>query len=482
MASITSLGSGSNLDLESLLTQMVTAEKQAPQALITNRKSLATATISALGSVKSKLSALQTAMAKLKDTSFFAGKTATSSNTDAFTVTADKSADAGSYDISVVNLAKANKIASGNFTDAGATVGSGTLTIGVGGSTFDVAITAGSNDTLAGIRDAINNAAGNTGVKASILTVSDGAGGTASKLVLTANDTGASSQISITVADADGNDTDGTGLSQLYYEKGSATPSLFTEVNAALDATITVDGFTATSSTNQFKDVIAGVTITVVKGATDPLDPPSGTLSVATDTASIKSAISSFVTAYNDYAKTLKTLVTPSTDATDTSSGALSGDSSLLSIRSQLKQIIASPVDGAPSDFSTLAFLGISTNLDGTLSIDDTKLTNALSSRPDDVKTLFAGTNGIAGKFDSLITNLTGGGGLFQTRTDSLNNQLRALDDQQTRLDARIESYTKRYRAQFTALDSLVSQLNSTGSFLTTQLDAAAKIITRKSE
>jgi flagellar hook-associated protein 2 len=477
MASISSLGSGSNLDLESLLTKLVDAEKTPQQTQITNRKALANATISALGSLKSKLSAFRDAQAKLKDPTFFSGKTATSSDTSLFTVSATGTAAAGTYNVGVINLASANKIASGNFTDPATTVGNGTLTIGVGGSTFDVTVTAGVNDTLAGIRDSINNAANNTGVKASILTISDGLGGTASKLVLTANNTGASSQISVAVTDGDATNTDNAGLSQLYYLKSDAGSQL-SEVNAAQDAKITVDGFAATSATNQFASVIEGVTITAVKGAADPLNPPTGALAVTADKTTVQAAVQSFVNAYNDLAKAFSSLTTYNKDS---GAGGLSGDSSLLTIRARVKQILADPVSGAPGDFNSLAFLGISTNKDGTLSTDNTKLTNALTNRLNDVATLFSGSDGVSVKFDSLLGDLVSSSGIFQTRENALNDQLRSLDDQQSALDTRIESFTKRYRAQFTALDTLVTQLNSTGSFLTQQLDAAAKIISRKS-
>ncbi len=477
MASISSLGSGSNLDLESLLTKLVDAEKTPQQTQITNRKALANATISALGSLKSKLSAFRDAQAKLKDATFFSGKTASSSDTSLFTVSATGAAAAGNYNVGVINLASANKIASGNFTDPATTVGNGTLTIGVGGSTFDVTVTAGVNDTLAGIRDSINSAATNTGVKASILTISDGLGGTASKLVLTANNTGASSQISVAVTDGDATNTDNAGLSRLYYLKSDAGSQL-SEVSAAQDAKITVDGFAATSATNQFASVIEGVTITAVKGATDPLNPPTAALAVAADKTTVQAAVQSFVNSYNDLAKAFSSLTTYNKDS---GAGGLSGDSSLLTIRARVKQILADPVNGAPGDFNSLAFLGIGTNKDGTLSTDNTKLTNALTNRLNDVATLFSGSDGVSVKFDALLGDLVSSSGIFQTRENALNDQLRKLDDQQSALDVRIESFTKRYRAQFTALDTLVTQLNSTGSFLTQQLDAAAKIISRKS-
>ena len=371
----------------------------------------------------------------------------------------------------------ANKIASGNFASAGTTVGDGTLTIGVGASTFDVTITAGVNDTLGGIRDAINTATTNTGVKASILTVSDGVGGTVSKLVLTANSTGSAGQISVAVADGDGTPTDNAGLSQLYYLKSDAGSQL-SEINPAQNAKITVDGFTATSNTNQFTDVIEGVTITALKGATDPLNPPAAALTIGADTTTIQGAIEGFVSAYNDLAKVFSSLTTYNKDS---SAGGLSADTSLLSIRSRLKQVLSNPVDGAATDFNTLAFVGVSTNKDGTLTLDKTKLSSALTARLDDVSSLFSGSNGVSGQLDTLVGDLVGSAGIFQTRENALNDQLRRIDDQQATLDLRIESFTKRYRAQFTALDSLVNQLNSTGSFLTQQLDAAAKIISRKS-
>jgi flagellar hook-associated protein 2 len=481
MASISSLGSGSNLDLSSLLDKLVAAEKQAPQDLITSKTKLANATVSAVGTLKSKLSALQDSISKLKDASFYTNKAGTSSDTSVFKVDADTDADAGSYTIGVVNLAQANKIASGNFTDSTTSVGTGTLTIGVGGATFDIAVTAGVNDTVAGIRDAINNASNNTGVKASLLTI-DNNGTPATKLVLTATKTGATSQISVSTVDDDTNNTDNAGLSQLYYSVGDASNSHFSEVNKALDAKITVDGFAATSSTNVFDSVINGVTITAVKGATNPADSstiPTATLSVAADKSAIQSAVDGFVKAYNDVAATFTALTVYDPDTQ--TGGALSADTSILAISNKLKQIIGEPVSGLPTDLNSLAFLGISTNKDGTLSVDDTKLGNVVNSRFDDVKNLLSGLQGTAGKLDSYISNVVGGGGVLQTRTDTLNDQLRSLGDQQTALDQHIADFTKRYTAQFTALDTLVSQLNSTGDFLTQQLDAAAKIISRKS-
>jgi flagellar hook-associated protein 2 len=467
---ISSLGAGSGLDLSGLLTKLVNAEKAPEQAIIDQQTSTVNAEISALGTLQSKLTAFQTALANLKDTSDFNSKTATSSDTSLFTATAVTTADVSSYKIGVISVAQANKIASANFASQDTSVGSGTLTIGVGGKTFDVAITAGVNDSVAQIRDAINSAPNNTGVKASLLTVSNGSGGTAVKLVLTSTSTGAASQISVSTTDSDGNNTDASGLSQLYYSKSDTTNSRLSEINAAQDAQITVDGFTATSSTNTFSNTIPGVTITALKGATDPLNPPTGQLSIGVDTSSAAKSVQAFVDAYNDLATTFKQLA--GYDTTTQTAGPLFGDSSVSLIQSRIQQALTSPVSGAASDLNNLALIGITTNADGTLSFDTDKFSSVTDGRFADLGKLFAGTTGVAGQLDSLINQFTSSGGTLSAHQQALSDQLQQLKDQQTALDARIADFQTRTQAQFAALDAIVQQLNQTSSYLTQQFDA----------
>lgn len=475
MATTSALGSGSGLDLTSLLSQMITSEKQPQIDLITQKTTKVSTTISALGALKSAASSFQTALADLKDPKFFNSHTATSGDTSMFSVTAEGTADAGSYSISVLNLASANKIASGSFANPDAEVGTGKLSIGVGDETFDVDITS-DNNSLADIRDAINNAPNNTGVKASLLTISDGAGGTATKLVLTAKDTGAKSQISISAADDDGNNTDGSGLSQLYYSKSDEANSHFSEVKPALDAQITIDGFAATSSTNEFKDSITGVTITALKPITDSdKNPTSADLNVAVDTNSIKTAIQKFVTAYNAYAGTynMMTSYTPASGTTTAATaGPLLGNSSASLLNNRMRQGLTSTVADAAPNFNSLASVGITTKADGTLEIDDAKLSKALSGNMDDVAKLFSGDNGVAGRLDKQLSDALSSTGLFQNTQNTLQSQLDDLQKQATDLDTRMAAKEASYRAQFTALDTLVAQLKQTGSFLTQQLSS----------
>jgi flagellar hook-associated protein 2 len=465
---ISALGTGSGIDLSGLLTNILSAEKAPRQNIITQRTTQTNTTISALGTLKSSVSSLNDAMTALKDAAAFTKRSATSSDSTLFTVAADGTADAGNYTVGVINLASANKIASGNFSAPDAAVGTGKLTVSVGGSAFDVDIDS-TNNTLAGIRDAINKAPGNTNLKASILTVSNGSGGTASKLVLTANKTGANSQIAVTVADSsDANNTDNLGLSQLYYAKSDVANSRFSEVNAAKDALITIDGFQATSSTNIFKDSIPGVTITALKGqAASETTPPQGTLAVAVDQATIKTAIQKFVSAYNAYSFTYSQL--SSYDSKTDTAGPLLGNSSINVLSSRIRQGLTNSVPGATANFNALSSIGITTNDDGSLKIDDKKLTAALNTNLNDVSTLFSGADGIAGRLSAQLTNALGTTGVFQNTQNTLDAKLKDLGKQQTKLDAHMVQVEASYRAQFSALDTIVAQLKQTGNFLTQQ-------------
>lgn len=466
-SSISALGTGSGLDLSTLLTNLVAAERAPQQKIITQRQTAVSTTVSALGALKSAASTLQDAFEALKDVKAFNARTATSSNKDLFTATADGTADVGSYAVGVLNLASANKIASANFANADTIVGTGKLTIAVGDQAFDLTID-DSNKTLAGVRDAINNAPGNTKVKASIIQVSDGNGGTTSKLVLAARETGASSQISITVADGDGNHTDATGLSQLYYSKADPTNSRLTEVTAAKDAKITVDGFEFTSKTNVFTEAIPGVTLTAVKGATDPDTPPDpSALTIGFDKDTVKATLQKFVSAYNAYAFTYGQLTSYNKETS--TAGPLLGNSSIGLLANKIRQGLTNSVTGSPNDLNSLSNIGITTNADGTLKVDEAKLDKALTTRIDDVSKLFTGENGIATRMYKTLGDSMSATGLFQNTQNTLQKQLDGLKDQQTKLDARMLARESFFRAQFTALDAIVAQLKQTGNFLTQQ-------------
>jgi flagellar hook-associated protein 2 len=447
MPSITSAGLGSGLDIEGLVTKLVSAEGQ-PTTLRLNRKEVELqADLSALGSLKGSLSAFQSSVQSLKYSSSFQVRTATSSNTDLFTVSADSSAVPGGFSIKVEQLAQSAKMRSGNFASETAVPGAGTLTLGLGASSFTISVA--SDTTLAGVRDAINKASDNPGIKATLIKVDSG-----SQLVLTSDKVGATNAITIGATDTDA--LDGNDLTRL------ATASL-TPIQTASDAIIYVDGQKVTKDGNSFSDVISGVTISLKKA--DPLK--TETLSIELDKESAKSKVNDFIKSYNALASTMSSL--SSYDAKARKGGPLLGDATLRGVQNQIRQVLSNPTQGV-SGFSTLAEIGIKTNKSGALELDSSKFDKVIAENFDGVSQLFASDNGLAKRLDGVLTNYLSFDGAVSARVDGVNKQIGDIADQRQKLSTRLTGIEARYRKQFTAMDTLLGQLQATGSYLTQQL------------
>jgi flagellar hook-associated protein 2 len=457
MAGLSSPGLGSGLDINSLVTQLVAAEKQAPQAQITRAQASTVTTISALGNLKGALGTFNTALANLKTVDAFSGRTATSSDPDIFKATASPTAAAGTYDVEVVQVASAHQIKSTAFASgASQVVGTGTLTINVGTNSFQVGVDA-TQHTLAGIRDAINQASGNTDfVRATIVNATDGA-----HLVLTGSATGAANVISVTQEGGDG------GLAGITYGVGNT--SHYTLGRAAQNSIVAVAGFARESTTATVTDVIDGITLSLLDS--DPGE--IHTLTVATDKTTVNSRIKTFVDQYNGMAKTLGDL--RNFEPTTKKAGPLLGDALLRSIEADIRAKLGD-TGGGSTVYRTLASVGITTQKDGTLALDGAKLTAALDANFDEVAKLFGGENGIATRLSNAITPRLATGAELDVRNARLNQKSVALQKQQAQLEARMVQVEKRYRTQFTALDSLLAKLQSTSTFLTQQLDSISKI------
>ena len=447
MPSITSAGLGSGLDIEGLVTKLVSAEGQ-PTTLRLNRKEVELqADLSALGSLKGSLSAFQSSVQSLKYSSSFQVRTATSSNTDLFTVSADSSAVPGGFSIKVEQLAQPAKMRSGNFASETAVPGAGMLTLGLGASSFTISVA--SDTTLAGVRDAINKASDNPGIKATLIKVDSG-----SQLVLTSDKVGATNAITIGATDTDA--LDGNDLTRL------ATASL-TPIQTASDAIIYVDGQKVTKDGNSFSDVISGVTISLKKA--DPLK--TETLSIELDKESAKSKVNDFIKAYNALVSTMSSL--SSYDAKTRKGGPLLGDATLRGVQNQIRQVLSNSTQGV-SGFSTLAEIGIKTNKSGALELDSSKFDKVIAANFDGVSQLFASDNGLAKRLDGVLTNYLSFDGAVSARVDGVNKQIGDIADQRQKLSTRLTGIEARYRKQFTAMDTLLGQLQATGSYLTQQL------------
>lgn len=479
MAAITSIGTGSGIDLEGLVGQILEAERAPTEQRLELKQAETEASISAYGSLKSTLSAFQATLADLSDAENVETRSAASSDEEIFTATANNDAQPTTNSIQVLSLASAHKLASADFSSPNEAAGGGTLTIALGAKTFSLDITAGVNDSLSAIRDAINTAESNPGVTASLITIDNGLddGGTVTKLVFNTEETGTDNQISISVDETpatsgDGDaaaNKDGTGLSRLFFAADDPSNQA-TELSAAEDARITVDGFVAVSSSNSFADVIDGVTITAVGVTDDPENTLPATLSVATDPQALQAKVDAFVIGYNELMITINTLTNYDTETQ--TAGLLNGDSGIRSIETQLRRALSRevPSDNPLSNYTSLAAIGLSTQRDGTITLDSEKFNAALEGNLDEIGALFSGDKGMATELRKVADGLLASDGLIKTRNEGFDKQMRDIDDQRVALERRLEAIESRTRAQFSGLDTLISELQSTSSFLTEQL------------
>jgi flagellar hook-associated protein 2 len=457
MAGLSSPGIGSGLDINGLVEKLVAAERAPRQAQITRAQTSTVTTISALGQLKGALSAFQTSLSQLSTLDTFSSRSAVSSDADKFTATATSSAAAGSYDIEIVSLAAAHQVSSQGFAGGSSqVVGHGTLTIGLGSSTFQVGIPE-SAQSLAQIRDAINAAPTNNLVRATIVNGSDGA-----HLVFTSQATGAANTISVAAAGGNG------GLSALNYS--TLAPAAYTQPRAAMDAEINVAGVTQLSKTNTISNLIDGVEITLLAedaGTTH-------TLRIANDTSAIQGKIANFVAEFNSLARTIGTL--RSYEPTTKKAGPLLGDALLRSVESELRFKLTDKVNGLSGNFQSLASIGITTNKDGTLTLNDAKLKTALGEDYDGVANMFASENGVAARLKAAVEPRLAATSELSVRSKALSTKSLELQKQMTALDARMAAASQRYLKQFNSLDTLLSRLQNTSTFLTQQLSSISKI------
>jgi flagellar hook-associated protein 2 len=451
---ITTSGVGSGIDIESLVTKLIAAEGQPATNRIDKKEATWQADLSAYGSLKSALSSFQTAVKALNDPADFLGRTSTSSNTEVFSATADQTAVPGKYDIEVIQLAESAKSRSGNFTSADEVVGTGSLAISLGAKTFNITVDS-ENNTLAGLRDAINAASDNPGLTASIINVDGG-----SRLVLTSDKLGSANSIGIVASDDDGLPVDDAGLSRL------ATVNL-TTVQAAQDAIINVDSQAVTRDSNTFSDVISGVKFTLDSALPGTVE----SLSIGLDKGSLIKNVNSFVKAYNSLADTMANL--SSFNADTGAAGTLLGDSALRSVQSKISQTMSSSIAGL--GFGSLVSIGITTNDKGNLEVDSAKLDSVMTADYTAVSQLFSSENGLAKSLDSVLERYISSDGILTARQDGLQTNIDSLDGDREQLNRRLASLDARYRAQFTAMDILVAQLTSLGDYMTQQLDSLPK-------
>jgi len=575
------LGIGTGIDIDSIVTALVNAEKAPKTQQLDRLEKATTSRFSALGTLKGSLSGLQTAIQNLNKPSLFSTRTASSSSSAVLSAKADPAAIAGKYSVQVQQLATSSKVGLQSVpADASTTFSSGKMTISAGSTSIEVDVSA-TNNTLAGMRDSINAAGKDKGISATIVTDASG-----SRLVLSSTATGAGNDIKVAVTedgvtsgtvslasqafqpsaslklpafsgapastlfqsgnlaikagtstlnvaisdgsslesvrdainaagtgqgvsasietDASGsrlvlNSTNGTSLELTATAAGgtptsnpltslspasdvSATSSgpdstsgAAGVINKAQSAVLFVDGLKVVSASNTVTSAIDGVTLNLA-GAQSASDLAAGKtvdVTIGVDKGSVKSNIQKFVDSYNSLMNTAaqQTAVVQVGEGSNPVTGALVGDATVRGLLSGLRNELVKMT--GEEGTRALADLGITTQKDGTLKIDDAKLSSALDTKFDQVANYFTGDKGLMVRLDKNVGEYLKAGGVFDQRTKALQSTLTGpggIDEQRKALDLRVSKIQERLVAQYTAMDQLVSRLQKTSESLSNQL------------
>ena len=392
---VAATGIGSGLDIEGIVNGLVSSERLPTDARLDNAEATFSAELSAIGQFRSALSSVQSSLSGLANGTTFNQRSASSSNEEALTISAGSLAVPSNYQIGIDQLAQTHSLASGSFDSADEAIGTGTLTIRFGTTDFGSADPGPeaynsftlnpetetlsieideTNNTLEGIRDAINAEAG----AVSAVIVNDGEG---FRLLLNSTEEGAENSIQVSVEDTgDLDNTDTAGLSAFSFD-GNATN--LEQTISAQDAVFRINGLSISSASNSVTEVIEGITLDL-----NEVTESDVFVSVERDTSEVTTAINEFVEAYNAFATTIDTL--SGFDPETQTAGPLNGDFAVRTIEGQLRLLITGQLADSAGAFSFISQVGISTTAEGTLSVNQSVLNEALSENPDDFIDLFS--------------------------------------------------------------------------------------------
>lgn len=458
--------SASSIDVTAIVSQLMEVERGPVNKL--NKKSASYETqLSVFSTLKGKISSFQSSVKALTDSGSFKSFSANSTNSSALTASAGSTANPGTYTLNVSSLAQSQQLVAAGQATSNSAIGTGTSTTisfdfgTITGGTFDngtgtysgasfTSAGAGlqtvtidnTNNTLEGIRDAVNSA--NIGVTASI--VNDG-GASPYRLVFSSKATGVNNSMSVSVSG------DAT-LSSLLTNDPAGAQSM-SETLTAQNATFNVNGVAISKSSNIVTDAIQGVTLNLQQVTTEPVN-----LNISKDTAAIKEAANKFITEYNGLMSDLKSLSAYASSGK--SAGSLAGDPAVRQMISELRAIIGGTVSGGT--YQALSNVGITTSVGVGLALDTTLFNQAIDENLDDLANLFTSSEGFATKLNSWATtslNIT-----LTDRTNNINDAIDAIEDEVALREVRLASLEKRYTAQFTNLNVVLAGMSSQMSFI----------------
>ena len=444
MLSVSGLYSG--LDVNSLVDALVNAERAPVESRLNRNEEAFKVELSAIGQLQSSLESFQSQIDALNSYENFSSRAFTVSDQAIITASVTSTAAQGSYTFTVDQLASRHQLASQALADD-STVGTGTASFTVNGETFTVTMPAGDN-TLSGLRDAINDADDNQSIQAVIINDNG-----QQRLMLNSLESGADYSIN----------ADFSGLTG-----GTASLGAFTELQAARNAVVKfgsgASAITITSPDNTLENLVDGVSINLKEISSAPV-----TLDVSLDKASVKSSVESFVEAWN----TLKSTFDGLTDYNGVSAGALNGDAQTRLLESQLRGELSEllGVDGDP--FRTLGDLGIKTTSGGKLMVDSQGFDEALNTNFDQLAQVLSGDNGLMTRLEQVLSGYMGADGSIARREDRINESLVDINDDRADLAVRLERTQRYYQQQFLAMENLLASLSGTSQWLSNNLGSA---------
>lgn len=469
MASVSALGVGSNLKLGDLLDDLTKSEQGRLTPLTTQQTSYK-AKLTAWSVVQSSVQKVQSAAEALSKAQSIATTKVTSTN-KAFTATIDATAAAGDFSVEVTQLAQAQSLLSGKFDSKESALSSVkssaeeprtlVFTQGEGDDQKVMKIVLSDDQTsLTAIRDAVNKQQGS--VTASIIQADDNN----FHLSFTSRDTGEKNAMTVAVTGDD------DLQAKIGYNKDAVQNGLVQKVEAK-DAKLTINNVAITRSSNTITGAPEGITLNLTATTEDKAEK----LTVTKDTAPMKAAVKAFVDAYNSLQTTIdsQTKFTPvDKDSTtqNSSNGDLLGDGTLRGIQTQIRSMLSSSQSG---DIGNLASLGLTQDINGRLSIDDTQLDKALNEKPASVTAFFVGDGektGFGVQVNKLLTSVLASDGAIKNATNGIDKSLKNIDEKIKTTNVSINSVIERYKKQFTELDKMVNQLTNTGNYLTKQFEA----------
>lgn len=460
-------GLASGLDTSSIIDQLMSLERQ-PVTRLQTDKTWLNNRLAAFTELDTRLKTFADSIKNLGDTDSLLKRSIKQSTNDFLTASVSSEALAGtSYQVEVLSLAQVQKsvTATGFASKSEAAFGTGTLQVTVGDTSHSIEITS-ENNSLEGIMQAINKA--NVGVRAAI--INDGSA-TPYRLSLTGEDVGTTFSF-----DSSGLTGGSSNLGGINLDDG-AGGVINPPVQAATRAHVRIDTVDIYSDSNTLTEAIPGVTLDLVQAK----EGSTTTLNINLDRSSIKSTVQSFAKGYNE----VVSFIMGQSVINEEGGGVLGGDSGINSIKRHLQRMLTTPFanDGV---FVTLSQLGFETQKDGTLTVNDKTLSDAVENNLDSVVSLLAGDGdgkGMAQQFQDYLGSMTNSSsGMLKGRKDSITSSIKRVDKQIESLESRLEHRQKTLEAQFTAMETLVSTLNSQSTYLSQQMDALSNIMNYRSK